>query len=220
MTLYLSSLINIVKVDFNFLFNGTSTSSMTSLLLLAFCALFPIVTFSIIWKNRPIFDSKTFRERYSTLVENLKTNNFWQSLHSTIQVLKWFLTITTLVMLRDYPSLQILSNILLQLFFQMYLVSVRPYENWIEQILMTVNEFLVSLYLYIYTLLSDNTSTYDELQDVAGLIQVSIVFFAILINSIFAFGSISLHIFRRIKRYCYKMKIESLQQTNLIVVIE
>jgi hypothetical protein len=43
----------------------------------------------------------------------------------------------------------------------MYLVSVRPYENWIEQILMTVNEFLVSLYLYIYTLLSDNTSTYD-----------------------------------------------------------
>ena len=218
MTLYLSSLINIVKVDFNFLFNGTSTSSMTSLLLLAFCALFPIVTFSIIWKNRPIFDSKTFRERYSTLVENLKTNNFWQSLHSTIQVLKWFLTITTLVMLRDYPSLQILSNILIQLFFQMYLVSVRPYENWIEQILMTVNEFLVSLYLYIYTLLSDNTSTYDQLQDVAGLIQVSIVFFAILINSIFAFGSISLHIFRRIKRFCSKRK--NSQQANLIVASE
>ena len=218
MTLYLSSLINIVKVDFNFLFNGTSTSSMTSLLLLAFCALFPIVTFSIIWKNRPIFDSKTFRERYSTLVENLKTNNFWQSLHSTIQVLKWFLTITTLVMLRDYPALQILSNILIQLFFQMYLVWVRPYENWIEQILMTVNEFLVSLYLYIYTLLSDNTSTYDELQDVAGLIQVSIVFFAILINSIFAFGSISLHIFRRIKRFCSKTK--NSQQTNLIVASE
>jgi hypothetical protein len=54
--------------------------------------------------------------------------------------------------------------------------------------LMTINEFLVSLYLYTYTLLSDNTLTYDKLQDAAGLIQVSIVFFAILINAIFAFG--------------------------------
>ena len=66
-------------------------------------------------------------------------------------------------MLRDYPALQILSNIEIELFFQIYLVSVRPYENWIEQILMTVNEILVSLYLYTYTLLSDNTSTYEEL---------------------------------------------------------
>ena len=193
---------------------------MTSLPLLTLCALLPIVTFSIVWSYRPFLDSQTFQERYGTLVENLKTKNIWQSLHTTMQLFKWFLTITSLVMLRDYPALQILSNIEIQLFFQIYLVSVRPYENWIEQILMTVNEILVSLYLYTYTLLSDNTSTYEELQDVAGLIQVSIVFFAILINAIFAFGSISLHIFRRIKRFCSKMKNESAQQTNLIVASE
>ena len=86
---------------------------MTSLPLLVLCALLPIVTFMIVWNYRPFFDSLTFQERFGTLVENLKTKNVWQSLYSTMQLFKWFLTITTLVMLRDYPALQILSNILI-----------------------------------------------------------------------------------------------------------
>lgn len=134
---------------------------MTSLSLFSICILLPFVTFSIVWKYRIFLDSMTFQERYGTFVENLKIKNVWQSLYSTMQLFKWCLTITSLVLMRDFPAFQILSNILIQLCFQIYLVSVRPYKNWIEQILMTINEYLVSLYLYTYTLLSDNTSTYD-----------------------------------------------------------
>jgi hypothetical protein len=79
---------------------------------------------------------------------------------------------------------------------------------------MTVNEFLVSLYLYTYTLLSDNTSDYNKLQDIAGLIQVSIVFIAIIINAIFAFGSISIYVFRRIKKICAKKAYKEVKQLD------
>ena len=127
MTLYLSSLINVVKVshtkspqiffqvDFNFSFNGTSASALTSLLLLALCTLLPIATFCIIWKYRVFLDSKTFQERYGTLVEGLKIKNVWHSLYHTMQLLKWCITITLLVMLRDYPAIQIVSIIPIQL---------------------------------------------------------------------------------------------------------
>jgi hypothetical protein len=89
MTLFLSSLINVVKVDFSFQFNGTSTSAIISLLILALCVLLPVFTFSIVWKYREFLDSIVFQERYCTLVENLKISNFWQSLYNTMQLFKW-----------------------------------------------------------------------------------------------------------------------------------
>ena len=73
---------------------------------------------------------------------------------------------------------------------------------------MTVNEFLVSAYLYTYTILSDNTLSYPGLQDVAGLIQVSIVLFAVLINAIFSLGSIARHIFKSVKKMCLTKKMQ------------
>ena len=51
-----------------------------------------------------------------------------------------------------------------------------------------MNEILVSLYLYTYILLCDNTSSFDQLQDAAALFQVSIVLFAIFINAVFSVG--------------------------------
>lgn len=163
MTLFLSSLINILKFQLKFNFNGSIASVVTSISILGICIILTVLNFSILWRHRHDLETKYFQEKFGTLIENLKTNNLKQSLCITIQLLKWCLTIISLVLLRDYPGLQIISNIPIQLIFQIYLVSVRPYQNYNEQILMTMNEFLVSLYLYTYILLSDNTSSYDQL---------------------------------------------------------
>lgn len=83
--------------------------------MLAICVALPLLTFLIIWKNKYWLQSDVFQGQYGTLVENLKTKNVWQALYGTVQLFKWCLTITSLVLLREYPALQIITNIFIQL---------------------------------------------------------------------------------------------------------
>ena len=72
-TIYLSTLINIVNFEVNFEFNGTSASSFASIFLFAVCLLLPVANISIILKNKNSLDTKEFQEKYGTLVESIKT---------------------------------------------------------------------------------------------------------------------------------------------------
>jgi hypothetical protein len=115
----------------------------------------------------------------------MKLNSIGSAKYNYVLLLKWQFTVIFLVTLKDYPALQILSLLLLQSFIQIYLVLYKPFEDRLLYYLTVVNEFLVTLYLLMYTVLTDKTSDYSEVQDQAGIVQVAIIYLAVVLNIYF-----------------------------------
>lgn len=77
LTLFLSSLINTIKIKFNNEFSGTIADSITCLVVLIICFTLPFIYYLIISNNIDYLDSNIFKNKYGTLIESFKTNNKW-----------------------------------------------------------------------------------------------------------------------------------------------
>ncbi len=77
LTLFLSSLINTIKIKFNYELSGTFADSITCLVVLIICFILPFISYLIIRNNKDCLDSNIFKNNYGTLIESFKTNNEW-----------------------------------------------------------------------------------------------------------------------------------------------
>ena len=70
-------------------------------------------------------------------------------------LLRWLYTIVTLIILRNYPGVQIVMLLISSVLFQILLIKAWPYESKNDNKIAIFNEVSVSILLYIMMLMSD-----------------------------------------------------------------
>jgi hypothetical protein len=111
------------------------------------------------------------------------------------------ITTLILVLLRDYPCQELQCLIFLSQIMQIYLVQARPFPTKAEERMNLLNEFLVTLYLYGYILLSDFTYGFEDLQDQAGLAILVLIFISIGANFAYMTFNVVLVVRIRFRRW-------------------
>ncbi len=123
--IFLSSCINLSSVDMKKI--GDAVSTVTTFILFFFFLSLPYILISIIFAHEKLLNSQTFKEKFGTLIEFVKTNTIIKAQWNVVQLLKWKFTIISLILLRNYPSLQIITLLSIQSLVQVYLLAARPY---------------------------------------------------------------------------------------------
>jgi hypothetical protein len=75
---------------------------------------------------------------------------------------KWLLTVVILITLSSYPSIQVLTLLLLSLVYQIMIFIIKPFDLPSNNRIRLVTELLISFYLYFYLLLSDYNHELDS----------------------------------------------------------
>jgi hypothetical protein len=79
--------------------------------------LFPILVGFIILRNSQRLGSEEFQTKFGTLVEGLRIEEGWGIIWNVLGVLRIMITVTILILLRDYPCLEVLSLIFVSYLF-------------------------------------------------------------------------------------------------------
>ena len=90
------------------------------------------------------------------LTRNNSKNRFIILYWKIIYLIRWFLTISILIFLKNYPNLQTLILLVLSYIMQGFLATVKPFESKLDNIFALFNEVSVSFYLNIIMLLSES----------------------------------------------------------------
>ncbi len=121
-------------------------------------------------------------------------------------LIRWSAVSQILVILRNNPTLQIQSNILISWLFMMLIIFGSPLEDSFENKMLIFNETMVAMYLYILTTLTDFNDD-AELFDNCGIALLSIVIISFSVNFLKFVYYMLRDIYYRIKRACNKAKI-------------
>ena len=135
--------------------SGDILGSLTSLFLIIPLLIAPLVLAIFICLNLSALPF--LRDSYGSLYFSLNLNSKTEATFQCFILFKWELTIFILVFICSYPSVQIVLLLLLQIFIEIYILHVRPFATYSDNLLAFANELLVSSYLLFCIILSDFT---------------------------------------------------------------
>jgi hypothetical protein len=90
-------------------------------------------------------------------------NGILASLWNIIILVKWAMTIIILIFLREYPGIEVVLLLYIQIVYQALFVWAKPFEDKSSYILTLVNESMITFYLYATLSLTDFVTT-DNVQ--------------------------------------------------------
>ncbi|TNV74447.1 hypothetical protein FGO68_gene11904 [Halteria grandinella] len=193
--LLISSLINLYSlkfISFVTLLSSFFSFATLAIILGLFCKMMKAI------KN---MDSKSLKEAWSPLIEGINTSTNIGRYWIPITLAKWTILSFTFVVLRDYPSIQLLLITLLLLASQVLIVVGRPYETPLENKISLFNEFMTSLYLYSLYTLTDFFGR-NELKIECGTVILSLVCITVGFNMLKVLIHASVIIFKAKKFQC------------------
>jgi hypothetical protein len=141
----------------------------------------PIVFFFLLTKKFKELNTVKFIETFGSLNEGMRTSRVERTFASLAEMFKTLGTVAVLVKLREYPTIQIMSLIVLSTVKQGYLLAFLPYKDPKQKFLSVFNEGLVTLYLFTLLALTDANPN-AQLRETAALIFIAIVFTYLLAN--------------------------------------
>lgn len=120
------------------------------------------------------------------------THSLPASLWQIVVLLKWALTVSILLFVRNYPGIQIALLFYLSVLVQSYILLYRPFIKQTENYLQLLNEYMVTLYLIACFLVTDYIDE-TKIKEKAGWAIVGVIFMVALGNfmNIIAHGVIS-----------------------------
>jgi mannitol-specific phosphotransferase system IIBC component len=74
--------------------------------------IFPVLIGFIVLKNSDRLYTPEFQQKFGTLVENISLKEGWRVLWNIVGILRIMVTVTLLILLRDYAALQTLTLIM------------------------------------------------------------------------------------------------------------
>lgn len=111
------------------------------------------------YKRSKMLESKFFQETYGNTIEEGTNNNaighYWRIFISA----RWILTCCIMILLRNYPSLQIIILFIASVLIQTLLLIKQPFSSRLDNRMTLFNEVATSGYLYILLLLTDYNPT-------------------------------------------------------------
>jgi hypothetical protein len=148
--------INLYKLDFQKM-DGTGVSSVISIVFIILSAISLIVIFLIIRKYSALkqMNSEEFLSKFGALTEGLRVKGWVCQIWNILIMVRWVITCVVLITLRDYNDMQIIVLYIISVIFQLFIISGKPYDSSLENIISFINEVFVSFYLYILMLLTD-----------------------------------------------------------------
>jgi hypothetical protein len=149
----------------------------------------PIIIGCVIYKNRDSLKSDEWKNKFSTLTDDVRTDSLISSLHVFIMVTKWLLTIVSLTVYIDLPALQIGTSFLFSMIYQIYLITVWPHVSRLSNWLDLFNELMVTAYLYGSMSLTDLQLSYQSKLWTSWYL-ISVIALTATVNSICVFWSL------------------------------
>ena len=190
-------------------------NSVGSIFIATICYIGPLGIGLLIRSNKNALNSTEFQTKYGTLTEFIRTSSVESALYNVIQLVRWQITISVLIFLRDYPIFQVLSLWCLSLLIQLYFLIYRPFTVPSLNRLSLFNEFLPSLYLCAYLLLSDYAYEQYELQDAAAYVLIALVCLSAVVNLVYTSINIVIHIRSEIIKWNQKRRRASKEAAKL-----
>jgi hypothetical protein len=137
--------------------DGTGVSSVISIVFIILSAISLIVIFLIIRKYSALkqMNSEEFLSKFGALTEGLRVKGWVCQIWNILIMVRWVITCVVLITLRDYNDMQIIVLYIISVIFQLFIISGKPYDSSLENIISFINEVFVSFYLYILMLLTD-----------------------------------------------------------------
>lgn len=149
-------------------------SSILSVILISVSILSPFILANIIIKFGKTND---FHKKYGTLSENMKSP---YELWNVLIVFRWLLSVIILIECSEYPSLQMLSLLIISYLYQIYFISKWPYNLKADNYLEIFNQIMVSIYLLAYMMVSLST-TFEQINEF-GYLMSALLIFTFLVN--------------------------------------
>ncbi|TNV74697.1 hypothetical protein FGO68_gene8535 [Halteria grandinella] len=190
------------------------------------CTIVPSWFFWLIYKQFDNLGLLLFKSEFGVLIENVSTQSFAKASFNIIELLKLQLTIIALLLLRDYPSIQITLLYLQSVLFQTYIVHVRPFEDPLANIVQVLNEIFVTLYLLPMIVLTDYVDDY-YLKYSSGIMLISVYILSFSANLLYFIGKsiakiVANHV-KKSKQHQLKVKKEEIykqiQQKEVLEVV-
>jgi hypothetical protein len=115
------------------------------------------------------------------MLEGLSLSGISGKYWNVLLMIRWALVSVILVVARDYPALQIITNLFLSHLYQFMIIRGKPMEDSFENKMAFFNELMVSLYLYLLISLTDYNLS-DDLYDPCGIALLSVVILCFVVN--------------------------------------
>ena len=127
-------------------------------------------------------DSKEFQDRYGTLIHELDISRPFAVYYHPFILMRWLLTVLTLIILRDFYSLQLILLYIFSLCTQYLLIHLKPIKEMNENYFGVFNEFMVQLYIYLMIALTQCNGSNKEVRSELGLGLVAVIILSVAVN--------------------------------------
>ncbi len=111
--------------------------------------------YQVVKNNTNKIESQEFNCKYGTILEGINVKKIAGQYWNVIILMRWSITITVLVCLRNLPDYQIIILLILSIFIECLSVRYKPLSDPLENKISLFNEFMVSIYLYLLLGLTD-----------------------------------------------------------------
>ena len=109
-----------------------------------FVIFYPFVVLSVISKPPKYAKSKTYDKKYGTLTEDVyKKRTIYQRAYYPLFVFNRIILTFTVVLIYDYPLLQLAIILLIQVAMIHYLIKWRPFKSELQQVIVVSDEFTI-----------------------------------------------------------------------------
>jgi hypothetical protein len=159
--------------------------------------------------------SESFQKTYGALIDGQSLDNSVGRFWKPIQNVRWIITITVLIVLRDSYSLQICLLLALSWVFSALLIGFKPFESPLDVKLAIFNELMVSVYLYLMLCLTDSHGE-SGLRDTFGYILLYLVMGTVGVNFVKAVGISVIEAKRTCRERAKKWRKESKSQQKYL----
>jgi len=138
------------------------------------------MAFFILTRHELLFQ-EAFRSKFGAFYEDFKIHDKRALLYYSVFVIRRYLMALTCVFLTDHPIFQIQMYAFYTLFYLWYLVSVRPFNNELNNRLEILNEFVVLGTSYLLFIFSDFVDD-PGLKFKCGMAFIAILAFIVVTN--------------------------------------
>lgn len=194
----IASVINIKQLSYD-----TPISIASSVFSIGILGVLPIAYGFEVYVIRKFSDEKEFAARFGATIDGLNAKRtvglYWQP----ITLMRWTLTNMILVFLRENYVAQIISFLLLSIFFQALILRAKPFDTPLDNKMNLWIEICVSLYLYAQIALTDFMGE-NTLRDSLGWFLACLIISVVTINIVVLCFKVLAGIFKLIKRVLIK----------------
>ena len=122
-----------------------------------FVILYPFGVLNVISKPPIYVKSKTYDKKYGTLTEDVyKKRTMFQRAYYPLFVFNRIILTLTVVLIYEYPLLQLAIIFIIQVIMIQYLIKWRPFKSELQQVIVVSDEFTIIFGLLLLYFLYQN----------------------------------------------------------------